>query len=344
MKMTGGDIIMLGLKDILAARRTISNLVRRTPLEYSFLLSQRTGCELYLKLENRQVTGSFKARGAVNKIASLSVEEKARGLVTASAGNHALGVAHAARALGGVSNTIFVPHNAPQSKVEKLQEFGSELRFAGNTYEEAHHAAEEFVQAQGATYVHAYDDPVVIAGQGTTGLEIMEDLPDVEAIIVPVGGGGLSAGIAVAAKTINPEVKVIGVQPEASPAAYLSFKEGQCYESYEARPTIADGLAGGYGIVPFTIAGDLIDEIVVVSEEAIWEAVYALLELNQLMVEGAGAAAVASLLAGPASGYEIELDLKGRKVVAVLSGGNIDTELLFRIMKARMGRGSDASF
>ena len=181
---------MFGLKDILAARRTVSNLVRRTPLEYSFLLSQRTGCEIYLKLENRQVTGSFKPRGAVNKMASLSVEEKARGLVTASAGNHALGVAHAARALGGVSNTIFLPHNAPQSKVEKLHEFGSELRFAGNSYEEAHHAAEEFVQAQGATYVHAYDDPVVIAGQGTVGLEIMEELPDVEAIQCPSAVGG----------------------------------------------------------------------------------------------------------------------------------------------------------
>jgi len=334
---------MLGLKDILAARRTISNLVNRTPLEYSFLLSQRTGCELYLKLENRQVTGSFKPRGAVNKIASLSAEEKARGLVTASAGNHALGVAHAARALGDVPNTIFVPHNAPQSKVEKLREFGSDLRFAGSTYEEAHHAAEEFVRTQGATYVHAYDDPVVIAGQGTAGLEIMEDLPDVEAIIVPVGGGGLSAGIAVAAKAINPEVKVLGVQPDTSPSAYLSFKEGRCYESYDAGPTIADGLAGGYGIVPFTIARNLIDEIVVVSEEAIWEAVYALLKLNQLVVEGSGAAAVAPLLAGPASGYETELDLKGKKVVAVLSGGNIDAELLLRIMKAQIGRDSDAS-
>jgi len=326
---------MLGLKDILAARRTINHLVRRTPLEYSFLLSQRAGCQLYLKLENRQVTGSFKPRGAVNKIASLSVEEKNRGLVTASAGNHALGVAHAARALGGVPNIIFVPHNAPQSKVAKLREFDSELRFAGNSYEEAHHAAEEFVQIQGATYIHAYDDPVVIAGQGTAGLEIMEDLPDVEAIIVPVGGGGLSAGIAVAAKAINPEVKVFGVQPDTSPSAYLSFKEGRCYESYDAGPTIADGLAGGYGIVPFTIARDLIDEIVVVSEEAIWEAVYVLLELNQLVVEGSGAAAVAPLLAGPASGYETELDLKGKKVVAVLSGGNIDAELLFRVMEAR---------
>jgi threonine dehydratase len=335
---------MLGLKDILAARRTVGNLIKKTPLEYSFLLSQRTGCEVYLKLENRQVTGSFKPRGAVNKIASLSAEEKARGLVTASAGNHALGVAYAARALGGVSNTIFVPHSAPRSKVEKLHEFGSELRFAGNTYEEAHHAAEEFVQTQGATYVHAYDDLVVIAGQGTAGLEVMEELPDVEAIIVPVGGGGLSAGIAAAAKAISPEVKVFGVQPDASPSAYLSFNEGRCYESYDAGPTIADGLAGGYGIVPFTIARDLIDEIVVVSEEAIWQAVYTLLEVNQLVVEGSGAAAVAPLLAGPASGYETELDLKDKKVVAVLSGGNIDAELLFQIMKARTDRGSDASF
>ena len=316
---------MLSLRDILSAQRKIGGLIARTPLEYSFLLSQRAGCEVYLKLENWQKTGSFKVRGAINKVASLTEEEKARGLVTASAGNHALGVAYAARALGNVPTTLFVPVNAPASKLKKLEEFECEVRLSGNSYDEAHHAAEDFERVHGATYVHAYDDPLTMAGQGTVGLEIMEDLPQAEAILVPVGGGGLIAGIALTAKAINPQVRVIGVQPEASPAAYLSLRDGRPYEEYDAAPTIADGLAGGFGRLPFEIAGDLIDEIVLVSEEETRAAVFALLELAQLVVEGAGAVGIAALLAG-------KVNLAGRKVVAVLSGANIDASLLLEIM------------
>ena len=316
---------MLRLQDILAAQRSVSGLITRTPLEYSFLLSQRAGCEVYLKLENWQKTGSFKVRGAVNKVASLTEEEKARGLVTASAGNHALGVAYAARALGNVPTTLFVPVNAPTSKLKKLEEFECDVRLSGNSYDEAHHAAEDFERLHGATYIHAYDDPLTMAGQGTVGLEIMEDLPEAEAILVPVGGGGLIAGIAVAAKAINPHVQVIGVQPEASPAAYLSLRDGRPYEEYDAAPTIADGLAGGFGRLPFEVASSLIDEIVLVSEAETRAAVFTLLELAQLIVEGSGAVGIAALLAG-------KVDLAGRKVVAVLSGANIDASLLFQIM------------
>jgi len=316
---------MLSLQDILAAQRSLSGLITRTPLEYSFLLSRRAGCQVYLKLENWQKTGSFKVRGAINKVASLTEEEKARGLVTASAGNHALGVAYAARALGNVPTTLFVPVNAPTSKLKKLEEYDCDVVLAGNSYEEAHHAAEDFERLHGATYVHAYDDPWTIAGQGTVGLEVLEDLPDAEAILVPVGGGGLIAGVAVAAKAINPQVRIIGVQPEASPAAYLSLRAGRPYEEYEAAPTIADGLAGGFGRLPFETAGDLIDEIVLVSEEEIRAAVFTLLELAQLVVEGSGAVGIAALLAG-------RVNLAGRKVVAVLSGANIDASLLFEIM------------
>ena len=316
---------MLRLQDILAAQRSVSGLITRTPLEYSFLLSQRAGCEVYLKLENWQKTGSFKVRGAVNKVASLTEEEKARGLVTASAGNHALGVTYAARALGNVPTTLFVPVNAPTSKLKKLEEFECDVRLSGNSYDEAHHAAEDFERLHGATYIHAYDDPLTMAGQGTVGLEIMEDLPEAEAILVPVGGGGLIAGIAVAAKAINPHVQVIGVQPEASPAAYLSLRDGRPYEEYDAAPTIADGLAGGFGRLPFEVASSLIDEIVLVSEAETRAAVFTLLELAQLIVEGSGAVGIAALLAG-------KVDLAGRKVVAVLSGANIDASLLFQIM------------
>lgn len=315
----------LNLQYILAAQRKLSGLIARTPLEYSFLLSQRAGCQVYLKLENWQKTGSFKVRGAINKVASLTEEEKARGLVTASAGNHALGVAYAARALGNVPTTVFVPVNAPTSKLKKLEEFECHVCLSGNSYDEAHHAAEDFERAHGATYVHAYDDPLTIAGQGTVGLEIMEDLPDAEAILVPVGGGGLIAGIALAAKAINPQVRIIGVQPEASPAAYLSLRDGRPYEEYDAAPTIADGLAGGFGRLPFEIARNLIDEIVLVSEEETRAAVFTLLELAQLVVEGAGAVGIAALMAG-------KVNLAEREVVAVLSGANIDASLLFEIM------------
>ena len=316
---------MLSFQDMLAAQRSVSGLIARTPLEYSFLLSQRAGCEVYLKLENWQKTGSFKVRGALNKISSLTEEEKARGLVTASAGNHALGVAYAARSLGNVPTTLFVPVNAPTSKLKKLEEFDCDVALSGNSYDEAHHAAEDFERLHGATYVHAYDDPLTIAGQGTAGLEIMEDLPEAKAILVPVGGGGLIAGIAVAAKAINPQVRVIGVQTEASPSAYLSLRDGRPYEEYDAAPTIADGLAGGFGRLPFEIAGDLIDEIVLVSEEETRAAVFTLLELAQLVVEGAGAVGIAALLAG-------KVNLAGRKAVIVLTGANIDASLVFEIM------------
>jgi threonine dehydratase len=320
---------MLGLQNILSAQRNLSSLIIRTPLEYSFLLSQQAGCEVYLKLENWQKTGSFKVRGAINKVSSLTEEEKARRLVTASAGNHALGVAYAARALGNVPTTLFVPVNAPASKLKKLEEFDCHVFLSGNSYEEAHHAAEDFRRLHGATYIHAYDDPWTIAGQGTVGLEIMQDLPEAEAILVPVGGGGLIAGVAVATKAINPQVRIIGVQPEGSPAAYLSLRDGRPYEEYDAAPTIADGLAGGFGCLPFEIAGGLIDEIVLVSEEEIRTAVFTLLELAQLVVEGSGAVGIAALLAG-------KVNLAGRKAVAILTGANIDANLLFEIMSEQI--------
>jgi threonine dehydratase len=315
--------VTLGLGDILRARRNLAHLLRKTPLEYSFLLSREVGNDVYLKLENWQKTGSFKVRGAVNKMASLSPAEEARGMVAVSSGNFAVGVAYAARALGRVPITIFMPTNTPSSKIDKLAEFDVEIILEGADFDEAHDISKEFQRERGLTFVHTYDDPLVVAGQGTVGLEIMEQLPEVEAILVPIGGGGLIAGTAVAAKAINPQVRVIGVQPEASPSAYLSLKEGHCYEKYDAAPTIAEGLAGGFGIVPFTIARDLIDEVILVSEEEIYEAVFFLLQAAQLVVEGSGAVGVAALLSG-------KVDLKGKKVAAILSGGNIDLEVLIQ--------------
>ncbi len=311
--------------DILAARRILARHVWRTPLIHSPELSRITGGEVYLKLECWQQTGSFKVRGALNRLAWLSPEEQARGVVTASAGNHGLGVAHAAHVLGLPPATIFVPENASPAKVHRLQSSKSDIRCAGADYDAAHAIAIAYAQEQGAVYVSAYDDPLVIAGQGTVGLEVLEEMPDADLLLVPVGGGGLVAGIALVAKALNPAVRVVGIQPEASPAAYLSLRDGRPYETYPAAPTICDGLAGGFGRVPFAIAAELIDEIVVTPETAIRQAVSWLLVHEQLLVEGSGAIAVTPLLNG-------QWAAMGHKIVAVLTGRNLDAALLRDIL------------
>ena len=321
----------MGLKDILVARRDIGNLVRKTPLQYSFHLSERAGSEVYLKLENLQRTGAFKVRGAINKIAGLSAAERSKGVVAPSSGNFSLGIAYAAHVLGGVPVNLFMSVHTPASKVDKLAEFGAKIFLVGEQYDDADDASMEFQREHDLTYTNSFDDPLIIAGQGTVGLEIMEELPDAEVLLVPVGGGGLVAGVAVAAKAVNPSIKIIGVQVEASPSAYLSLKEGRCYERYEHGPTICEGLAGGFGIVPFGIAKDLIDEVVLVNEEETRDAIFALLKAEQLVVEGSGAVGVAALLFD-------KVDLKGRKVVAVISGGNIHIDLLFEILGEHLPR------
>ncbi|MGQ9626252.1 MAG: threonine ammonia-lyase [Anaerolineae bacterium] len=318
---------MIGLADVLKARQRLGNLVRRTPLQYSYPLSQLLGGEIYLKLECWQKTGSFKVRGALNKMASLSEEEKARGAVAVSSGNFALGVAYAAHAMGGMPLDLFMPVGTPRAKVNKLQEFPARIFLEGNSFDEAYDISREFERKYNKTFIHPMNDLLVIAGQGTLGLEIMEDLPDVETILVPIGGGGLISGVAVAAKALNPDVKIIGVQVEASPSAYLSLKEGRCYERYDYAPTIAEGLAGGFGLLPFQIVRDLLEEIVLVSEEEMYRAIYTLLETSQIVVEGSGAVGVAAMLSG-------KVNAQGRKVAVVLSGGNIDASLLVKIAEA----------
>lgn len=317
---------MITLQEILLARQTIQPYIFRTPLRDSFLLGERVGASVFLKLENWQITGSFKPRGALNRMAQMTAEERARGIVTASAGNHALGVGLAARALNISPATIFVPQTAPRAKVDKLRQFPVQVRSVGETYDDAHHAAEAYQREVGATFVHAYDDPRTVAGQGTMGLEILEDLPDVDAILVPVGGGGMITGIATAVKAHAPRVKIIAVQPAASPSLRDSLRDGKCYEDYAAAPTICDGLAGGIGQFVFEAAqGGLIDDMVLVEEAETRAAVRALAETGQLMVEGAGAVGVAALISGKAK-------LTGRRVAVVISGGNIDLGLFSEIV------------
>jgi threonine dehydratase len=323
----------LAVSSLLAAQKLIEPYIWHTPLLPSAGLSEQSGADVHLKLECWQRTGSFKERGALTKLGSLSVSDLARGVVTASAGNHGLGVAYACQALGLPPVTIFVPETAPNSKVTRLQAYDCQLHHAGADYDACHAIAEAYAQEQGALYLSAYDDPIVIAGQGTAGLELIQDLPDVEAILVPVGGGGLIAGLAVVAKTLNPGVHIVGVQPDASPAAFLSFRDGKAYETYDAAPTICDGLAGGFGRVPFELAGDLIDEILVVPEADIRQAVAWLVAQEQMVVEGAGAISIAPLLNG-------QFAARGKKVAAVLTGRNLDPDVLRAILEETIQGGA----
>jgi threonine dehydratase len=317
----------LRLEDVFLARRVVARYLSPTPLRPAYCLRPRRA---YLKLECWQPTGSFKVRGATNLIASLSAEQRRGGVVAASAGNHALGVAFAAGILGGnLEATLFVPTTAPRSKVEKLRTFPVSVREEGATYEEAHALALAHAESAGATYVHAFDDPRTAAGQGTVALEVLEEMPELGTIVVPVGGGGLIAAVAAAVKDRAPKARIVAVQPEASPSLRESIRQGVALLDFPATPTLADGLAGGIGEIVFAHR-DLIDEVVVVPEAAIEDAIVALLADDQVVAEGAGAVGVAALRAGLVESAE-----DGRPVVAVVTGGNIDAPVLARLLRAR---------
>jgi threonine dehydratase len=247
------------------------------------------------------------------------------GVVTGSAGNHGLGVAFAASKLGFDNTTVFIPETAPEAKVNRLKHFQIDLQISGKTYEDAHQAAVEFAQNQGAAYISAYDDEQIIAGQGTAGLEIIEQCPECDLVIVPVGGGGLIAGVAVAVKELSPSTQIVGVQAEASPSAFLSLRDGTPYDPYEHEKTIADGLAGGFGAKPFYIARSLIDRIQLFDEVTLRRCIYTLLEADNILAEASGAIAIAPLL-------EHDERLKGKRVVCVISGSNLELTLLRDIL------------
>lgn len=314
------------MREIMSAYASVKPYVSRTPLRPSPALAANNRSDIYLKLENWQPTGSFKVRGAVNFLAQLTDEEKARGLVTASAGNHALAVGYAAQQLNISGITVFVPCTAPRAKVEKLGRFPISVRQVGDSYEEAHQAAEQFERVHHATFIHAYDDARTVAGAGTIGLEVLEELPDADAILVPVGGGGMIAGIALAVKTLAPQVKIYGIQPEASPALRDSLRDGRAHEHYEAAPTICDGLAGGIGQIGFEVARNYVDDVLVVSEDAVKRAVAAFARDEQMFVEGSGAVGLAALEETPGM-------LRDRRNVLIVSGANIDAKQLASIIE-----------
>ena len=311
------------LDDVRAARERLAGAARVTPVFASETLRRLAGREVFLKAENLQRTGSFKVRGAVSKLALLGPEEREAGVVAASAGNHGQAVAWAARELG-VQATIFVPEEAPMAKVDAARGYGAEVVLTGAGYDEAHEASRERA-AGGATFVHPFEDPDVIAGQGTLGLELAEDVREVGAVVVPVGGGGLAAGVAIALRALRPEIRLVGVQ--AAACAPLAGGEPGGF-------TIADGIAVKKpGELTSAILADLLDDIVTVTDDEIAAAIVLLLERTKLVVEGAGAASVAALLAGRVGG--------SGPVCAVLSGGNIDASTIIDVARyslARAGR------
>ncbi len=301
-----------GLPEIQEARARLDGVARVTPIYRSETLSRLIGREFFLKAENLQRTGSFKVRGAYNKISQLSDAERAAGVVTASAGNHGQAVAWAAREVGARA-TIFMPQDAPMAKVEATQSYGAHIELTSGALEECIGAAASFVDETSATFIHPYEDPVVIAGQGTIGIELAEQLPDAETVVVPIGGGGLCSGIAIALKALRPGVRVVGVQAAGTLPGGPGF-------------TIADGIAVKKpGELTTSILDEVLDEIVVVDDEEISQAIVLLLERVKLVVEGAGAVGVAALLEGRVRGEG--------QVAAVLSGGNIDASLLISVAR-----------
>lgn len=322
------------LEKIKDASKVLSEIIRPTSLIYSPKIAP--DCHLYLKPENLQVTGSFKARGAYYKISRLSEEEKAKGVIACSAGNHAQGVALAATKRG-IKSLICLPDGAPISKVEATKGYGADICLVKGVYDNAYQKALELKMQHGYTFIHPFDDDDVIAGQGTIGLEILEELPDADAVIVPIGGGGLIAGVASAVKAINPKCKVYGVQAAGAPSMFNSI-HSHAIETLPNVSTIADGIAVKTpGQHTFEICEDCVDEIVTVTDDEISTAILALIEEQKLIAEGAGAVSVAAAMFG-------KVPVKGKKVVCVVSGGNIDVTILSRVINRGLlntGRSAD---
>ena len=320
--------LAIGLADVLAARERVRGSVYESPCARSEGLSQRTGQQVYLKLENLQMTGSFKERGALNRLSLLTPDEAARGVVAASAGNHAQGVAYHATRLG-VRSIIVMPLATPLVKVTATRGFGAEVILHGANYDEACAEATRLCESEGMVFLHPFDDAAVMAGQGTIGLEMLELVPGLEALIVPIGGGGLIGGIACAVKEIDPAVRVIGVQTSRLPSMLEAVENGGPI-TIEAGTTIADGIAvRRAGNVTYPVVAKYVDEIVTVDEDEIASAILLLLEREKTLAEGAGAAALAALLQGKTS-------LSGRtnvKTGVLVCGGNIDVTLLARIIE-----------
>ena len=314
---------MLTLDKIYHAAYVLKDVVRKTSLLKAPKINPE--CEVYLKTENLQVTGSFKVRGAGYMISQLTDEEKAKGVIACSAGNHAQGVALAAQKYG-IKSVICLPDGAPISKVEATKSYGAEVVMVKGVYDDAYNRALELRDEMGYTFVHPFDDENVIAGQGTIGIEILDEIKDLDAIVVPIGGGGLISGIAYAAKHLKPEIKIYGVQAQGAPSMFNSINEGKRIR-LDGVSTIADGIAVKEpGVNTYEFCSKYVDEIVTVTEGEISSAILALIEQHKMIAEGAGAVSVAAVMFN-------KLPVKGQKVACVVSGGNIDVTILSRVIK-----------
>ena len=316
----------MDLRDIFEAKHRISEYIRQTSLDDSLFLSEFCGKKVSLKLENQQLTGSFKIRGALNKMLTLTQEERERGIVAASTGNHAQGVGYAARMLG-ITGLIVVPTYTPQVKREAIKSYDIDMLIHGDNYIVSEKKAREIEKKDGRTFISAYNDSKIIAGQGTIGIEIMEQAPDLDTLLVPVGGGGLISGIGCAVKSINPDIELIGVQSVASPIMFESLKKGHIVEM-DLEESVAEGLHGGIEeeSITFDLCKKYVDSIVLVEEKTIVKAIGYLLVKQRQVVEGSGAVGVAAML-------ENSNRFKGDNIGVLISGGNIDSELLLEAIQ-----------
>lgn len=314
---------MLTLDKIYHAGYVLKNVIRKTDLIHAPKINPES--DIYLKTENLQITGSFKVRGAYYKISQLSNDEKAKGVIACSAGNHAQGVALAA-SKNGIKSLICLPDGAPISKVEATKSYGADVCLVNGVYDDAYNKAIQLRDEKGYTFIHPFDDENVIAGQGTIGLELLDQLPDIDAIIVPIGGGGLISGVAFAAKMLKPEIKIYGVQASGAPSMLVSMESGKI-ECLDSVSTIADGIkVKEPGVNTFDCCQKYVDEIVTVTDDEISSAILALIEQHKLIAEGAGAVSVAAAMFN-------KVPIKGKKTVCLVSGGNIDVTILSRVIK-----------
>jgi len=315
---------MVSFNDVLSARDRIQKYISLTPLDFSIgLSSEKT--KVYLKLECQQKQKAFKVRGALSKISSLTDKEKQGGVIAVSSGNHGAGVSFAAHLLGVKNAKVFVPETAPKAKVDKIRYYGADVVQAGKNYDEAHKTAAEEMKKNNMTYIDSCSDVQLIAGQGTVGLEIMEQNPEIDLIVVPIGGGGLITGVGIAAKHMKPEVKVIGVQTAACPAMVKSLEDNVLYDEFPSEDSICDALIGGVTEIPFKMVEQCIDDIIVVSEDSIKKATKILLAEEKVVSEPSGAVGVAALLENPEY-------FQGKNIAIVITGGNLDEELMQNIL------------
>lgn len=316
-----------GYNDVVEAYEAIKDYVRETPLERSYYLGNENQ-KFFFKLESFQRAKSFKIRGALNKMLSLSDEERKKGVATISSGNHGSSVSYAASLLGIENAVVIVPETTPQSKVDKIKYFGAQAMLMGANYDEAHAMGMKYINEHEMTYIDAYyDDPKIYGGQGTIAVEILKQNPEIDTIIVPIGGGGMITGIAVAAKAIKPSIKIIGVQTEACPAMVKSYEDHVFYEEYPITgDTVCDSLVGGVGKLSYEILKDYVDELLVVKEDVIRKAVAFMIKDEKYIVEGGSCTTVAAVMQYPEK-------ITGKNVALVMSGGNIDGKLMTKILK-----------